>query len=95
MMNSQFLEIFFVSFAWSFWPTLFLLVTIYVTRKFIIGINDAVKDRNVEGKIKKKEFHNTTTDDIPKIEKEFKMPKIETSFGNQRIGEIHEHGKKT
>ena len=36
-----------------------------------------------------------TTDDIPNIEKEFKMPKIETSFGNQRIGEIHEHGKKT
>ena len=54
-MSSHFLEIFFISFAWSFWPTLFLLVTIYVTRKFIIGINDAVKDRNVEGKIKKKE----------------------------------------
>ena len=71
------------------------IVTIYVTRKFIIGINDAVKDRNVEGKIKKQEFHNTNVDDIPKIEKDFKMPKIETSFGNQRIGEIHEHGKKT
>ena len=94
MMSNQFLEIFFMSFAWSFWPTLFLLVTIYVTRKFIIGINDVVKERNVERKIKEQEFHSTNTDDIPQIEKEFKMPKIETSFGNKRIGDVHEHGKE-
>ena len=93
-MSNQFLEIFFVSFAWSFWPTLFLLVTIYVTRKFIIGINDVVKDRNTE-KVKQKEFHDKSTDDIPTIKKEFKMPKIETSFGNQRIGDVHDPRKKT
>ena len=47
-MSNQFLEIFFISFAWSFWPTLYYIIryTIYIT-KFIIGINDvSVKDRN-------------------------------------------------
>ena len=29
------------------------------------------------------------------IKKEFKMPKIETSFGNQRIGDVHDPRKKT
>tara|TARA_R100000963_G_C4620289_1_gene87972 strand:+ start:475 stop:756 length:282 start_codon:yes stop_codon:yes gene_type:complete len=93
-MSNQFLEIFFISFAWSFWPALFILLGIYVITK-LVGKDVSDKYNTSEGKIKKQEFYNKETDDIPNIEKEFKMPKIETSFGNQRIGEIHEPGKKT
>ena len=36
-----------------------------------------------------------TTDDIPQVDLNlFKKPKIETSFGDRRIGEVHEHEKK-
>jgi|TARA_R100000306_G_C4361699_1_gene135584 hypothetical protein len=92
-MSKQFLEVFFISFAWSFWPTLFILLGIYVVTK-LVG-KDSSDKYNTDTKIKKKEFYSKTEDDIPTVEKEFKMPKIETSFGNQRIGDVHEHGKKT
>jgi hypothetical protein len=93
-MTEQFLEVFFISFAWSFWPTLFILLGVYVVTKFV-GKDTWNKYNTPQDKIKKQEFHSKVTDDIPTIEKDFKMPKIETSFGNQRIGEVHEHGKKT
>ena len=48
----------------------------------------------------KEERTYTSTDDLPNLENVssevfYKAPKIKTSFGDQRIGEVHEHPKKT
>ena len=48
----------------------------------------------------KQERTYASTDDVPvstSSPKEvfYETPKIETSFGNKRIGEVHEHPKKT
>jgi len=52
-----------------------------------------------KGTKKKKEKSKNiqeTKDDIPQVDLNlFKKPKIETSFGDRRIGEVHEHEKKT
>lgn len=51
------------------------------------------KDKEQEEKI------HTSTDDLPdfsnrSVEAFYETPKIETSFGDNRIGEVHEHPKK-
>ena len=48
----------------------------------------------------KEERTYTSTDDLPNlkngpVEVFYETPKIETSFGDNRIGEVHEHPKKT
>ena len=49
------------------------------------------------GKQKKKERIQNSQDDVPVKDIDlnlFKKPKIETSFGGGRIGEVHEYEKK-
>ena len=48
----------------------------------------------------KEERTYTSTDDLPTIKNSqaeafYETPKIETSFGDNRIGEVYEHPKKT
>ena len=54
----------------------------------------AIKDNK-----EKEERVHTSSDDLPmlksgSVEKFYETPKIETSFGDNRIGEVHEHPKK-
>jgi len=47
----------------------------------------------------KEERTYSSTDDLPNfkngsVEAFYETPKIETSFGDKRIGEVHEHPKK-
>ena len=48
----------------------------------------------------KEERIHASTDDLPNLKHHsaevfYETPKIETSFGENRIGEVHEHPKKT
>lgn len=84
-------EIFLYMFAYSFWPFVFIALLMYLRGKYF---NEKVKKRS-----KKDKKIRETQDDIP-IDPalmdgfSFRTPKIETSFGDRRIGEVHEYEKK-
>ena len=76
----------------TFCLTWLLFFTIYVLTKY----TDFGKERKKSNK--KKERVQNSQDDLPIKDVDlnlFQKPKIETSFGRQRIGEVHEHEKKT
>ena len=84
-------EIFLQSLAYSFWPFIFITIIIYMTNKYF--------NHDYKQKIdKQKKINETDSKDemqnlaIKAIN--FKSPKIETSFGDQRIGEVHSHETK-
>ena len=67
---------------------------IFFATKMLTGHKDIGKEKKKEKK--KSKNIQETTDDIPQVDLNlFKKPKIETSFGDRRIGEVHEHEKKT
>ena len=72
--------------AYCFWPFLFILIIIYLLNKYFNhGYSKSVeKENRILGK--NKEY---TLPDIPEDTLSFKTPKIETSFGDQRIGQVH------
>ena len=77
-----------------------LIITVCVTwliffaTKMLSSHTDMGKGKK-KTKEKSKNIHETQ-DDIPQVDLNlFKKPKIETSFGDTRIGEVHEHEKKT
>ena len=85
------LEIFLFTFAYSVWPFVFILLLMYLRNKYF---TEKAKVRN-----KKEKKLRETHDDIPidpslMEDFSFRVPKIETSFGDRRIGEVHEHEKK-
>ena len=90
-MFTEAFETFLNSLAYFFWPFVFALVVIYFVSKHI----------TLSGSVKKKS-QKKKRDDEEKQEMEhlaekailFKQPKLETSFGDQRIGDIHGHEKK-
>ena len=79
-------EIFINSLAYSFWTFLFILIVIYLLNKFFNhGYAKSIEKQNrVLGKGK-----NLTLPDMPEESISFKAPKIETSFGEQRIGQTY------
>ena len=79
-------EIFINSLAYSFWPFLFLIIIIYLlNRYFNHGYKKSIDKQNrVLGK-----GQNLTLPDMPEESISFKAPKIETSFGEKRIGQVY------
>tara|TARA_Y100000593_G_C4229804_1_gene296389 strand:+ start:487 stop:762 length:276 start_codon:yes stop_codon:yes gene_type:complete len=53
--------------------------------------------KETKKKSKKREKIQNSQDDVPikNVDLDLFKPKIETSFGERRIGEVHEHEKKT
>ena len=85
-MLTKTLEILLYSLAYSFWPFLFILIIVYLANKYFNhGYNKSVE--------KKQRILGTNKDEvlphIPDNTVSFKAPKIETSFGDQRIGQVY------
>ena len=73
--------------------TVSLLLIIYVTIRTFANYTDIGKSKKTK-KRKEKKFQEAT-DDIPAFTIDTnKKPKIETSFGGGRIGEVYEHSSK-
>jgi len=73
--------------------TFCLLIIIYTTIRIFANYTDIGK--NKKNKKDKDKKIQESTDDIPYFAIEaYDTPKIETSFGGQRIGEVHEHSSK-
>ena len=73
--------------------TICLLVTIYITIRTFSNYTDIGKDK--KSKKNKDKKIRESTDDIPSFAAEaYTTPKIETSFGGKRIGEVHERSSK-
>tara|TARA_B100000745_G_scaffold296105_1_gene241029 strand:+ start:1150 stop:1419 length:270 start_codon:yes stop_codon:yes gene_type:complete len=88
-MFSRSFEIFLNTLAYSFWPFVFFIAGLYIFNKYF---NDSYKK-----KVKKeKKIRNIEPETHELAEKalNFKTPKIETSFGDQRIGEVHGNEEK-
>lgn len=88
-MFSHALEIFLNMLAYSFWPFVFFLVALYILNRYF---NDNYKKK--VAKEKKIRFTDPEAHDLADKALNFKVPKIETSFGDQRIGEVHGHEEK-
>ena len=83
-MFSKAFEIFLNTLAYSFWPFAFFIAGLYIFNTYF---NDSYKK-----KVKKeKKIRNVEPEAHELAEKalNFKTPKIETSFGDERIGEVH------
>ena len=88
-MFSKAFEIFLNTLAYSFWPFAFFIAGLYIFNTYF---NDSYKK-----KVKKeKKIRNVEPEAHELAEKalNFKTPKIETSFGDERIGEVHGNEKK-
>jgi len=83
-------EIFLQSLAYSFWPFVFALTIIYLINKYFNhGYRQKVeKQKKIIGTDKNE------MEDLAQKAINFKTPKIETSFGDQRIGEVYNHETK-
>ena len=79
-------EIFLNSLAYSFWPFLFIIIIIYLLNKYFNhGYTKSVDKQNrILGKYQEHQLPDRSEDTLS-----FKPPKIETSFGDQRIGQVH------
>ena len=95
MLSQSFMYVAIIIVIATFCITWLLFFTIYILSKY----TDFGKQRKKENK--KKDRLQNSQDDLPiaadgdKILNLFSKPKIETSFGDKRIGEVHEHEKKT
>ena len=85
MLTSAF-EIFLRSLAYSFWPFVFALILLYLISKYLN--RDAKKKTDTQKKIVKIEKENM--ENLADKAINFRTPKIETSFGDRRIGDVHE-----
>tara|TARA_R100000808_G_scaffold24059_2_gene54509 strand:+ start:14997 stop:15272 length:276 start_codon:yes stop_codon:yes gene_type:complete len=84
-------EIFLQSLAYSFWPFIFIIISLYMANKYFNhGYKQKIdKDKKISETGRKDEMQNLADKAI-----NFKPPKIETSFGEQRIGEVYNHETK-
>ena len=80
-------EIFLHSLAYSFWPFVFILIVLYLINKYFIN-RDHKKKIQTQKKIVKTE--KESMEHLAEKAINFKTPKIETSFGARRIGDVHE-----
>jgi len=75
----------------TFCLTWLLFFTIYILTRYTDFGSGRKKTKEKKDRVQNSE------DDLPIKDIDlnlFKNPKIETSFGRQRIGEVHEHEKK-
>ena len=75
--------------------TLCLTWIVYFVCRVLVTNTDIGKQKKKENK--KKQRIQNSQDDVPVKDIDlnlFKKPKIETSFGGGRIGEVHEYEKK-
>ena len=95
MGNESFMYIAITIVIATFCLTWLLFFTIYALTKY----TDFGKQRKKDNK--KRDKIQNSQDDLPsgmdgdELLNLFAKPKIETSFGDKRIGEVHEHEKKT
>jgi len=91
-MFTEAFEIFLYSLAYSFWPFAFIVFILYLINRYF---NDGYKKRRAKTK-KIVGSHNEEEELLAAraISSSFKTPKIETSFGDQRIGDVHHHETK-
>jgi len=84
-------EIFLQTLAYSFWPFVFILIIIYIVNKYFNhGYKQKIDKQNkISGADTKDEMQDLANKAI-----NFKTPKIETSFGDQRIGEVYSNETK-
>ena len=84
-------EIFLQTLAYSFWPFVFILIIIYIANKYFNhGYKQKIDKQNkISGADTKDEMQDLANKAI-----NFKTPKIETSFGDQRIGEVYSNETK-
>ena len=83
-------EIFLQSLAYSFWPFVFTLTVVCLINKYF---NHGYKQK-IE---KQKRIIGTDKNEMEDLAQKainFKTPKIETSFGDRRIGEVYNHETK-
>ena len=79
-------EIFLYSLAYSFWPFIFILTVLYLVNKhFNRNTKKKIETQKKNIKIEKEDMENLAEKAI-----NFKTPKIETSFGDRRIGDVFE-----
>ena len=83
-------EIFLQSLAYSFWPFIFVLTIAYLLNKYF---NHGYKHK-IEKQKKIIGTDKNEMEDLAQKAINFKTPKIETSFGDQRIGEVYNHETK-
>ena len=83
-------EIFLQSLAYSFWPFVFSLTIVYLINKYF---NHGYKQK-IEKQKKIIGTDKIEMEDLAQKAINFKTPKIETSFGDQRIGEVYNHETK-
>mgnify|MGYP001183986115 FL=1 len=83
-------EIFLQSLAYSFWPFVFALTIVYLINKYF---NHGYKQK-IEKQKKIIGTDKGEMEDLAQKAINFKTPKIETSFGDQRIGEVYSHETK-
>ena len=82
-------EIFLRSLAYSFWPFIFTLIVLYLISKYFNrDYNTKIKTQNEIIKIEKEDMEHLAEKAV-----NFNTPKIETSFGDQRIGDIFDEKK--
>jgi hypothetical protein len=84
-------EIFLQSLAYSFWPFIFTIISIYMANKYFNhGYKQKIeKQKNISEADTKDEMQSLANKAI-----NFKTPKIETSFGDQRIGKVYSYETK-
>ena len=84
-------EIFLQSLAYSFWPFIFVLTIVYLLNKYFNhGYKHKIEKQNkIIGSDEQHEMQDLADKAI-----NFKTPKIETSFGDKRIGDIYNHETK-
>lgn len=85
------LEIFLQTLAYSFWPFIFILILLYIANKYFNHDykHTIEKRKNTYDTDNKDEMQHLANKAI-----NFKTPKIETSFGDQRIGEVYSNETK-
>ena len=82
-------EIFLYSLAYSVWPFVFILCLLLIYKR----LNPADrKQRSIQKK--KKKIDKMEMEDLAGKAINFKPPKIETSFGDSRVGEVHNYEEK-
>jgi purine-cytosine permease-like protein len=92
MMFTEAFEIFLYSLAYSFWPFVFVACILYLINRYF---NDGYKKRKAKAKKITGSYNEEEELLAAKaLSSSFKPPKIETSFGDQRIGDVHHHEEK-
>ena len=79
----------------TFCITWLLFFTAFILNKYTDFGSRKKKENKKRDRVQNSQDDLPTGDDGDKILNLFAKPKIETSFGDRRIGEVHEHEKKT